>query len=131
MTLSVVRLSPLGSQLSFNSNVTRIENVADWEATSKKYRALRGDPDWDFLWFSSDTLKEWWDNALVSPSHYFSTLTCHGNTWMFFFLLYYYSIYILFWSTVFCSSLSSDSSFLTANSVISNIILCHHCYCSQ
>jgi hypothetical protein len=45
MTLSVVRLSPLGSQLSFSNNATRIENVADWEATAKKYRTLRGDSD--------------------------------------------------------------------------------------
>lgn len=45
MTLSVVRLSPLGSQLSFGSTATRIENAADWEATSKKYRTLRGDYD--------------------------------------------------------------------------------------
>lgn len=45
MTLSVVHLSPLGSQLSFNNNATRVENVVDWEATSKKYRTLRGDFD--------------------------------------------------------------------------------------
>lgn len=42
-TLSVVHLSPLGSQTSFATlNQTRIENVADWEAISKKYRALVG-----------------------------------------------------------------------------------------
>lgn len=42
-TLSVVHLSPLGSQTSFaTTNQTRIENVADWEAISKKYRALFG-----------------------------------------------------------------------------------------
>lgn len=41
--LSVVHLSPLGSQTSFGTfNQTRIENVADWEAISKKYRALVG-----------------------------------------------------------------------------------------
>lgn len=40
--LSVVHLSPLGSQLSFN-NVTRIENVVDWEIIAKKYRALMRD----------------------------------------------------------------------------------------
>lgn len=42
-TLSVSHLSPLGSQTSFATlNQTRIENVADWEAISKKYRALFG-----------------------------------------------------------------------------------------
>lgn len=42
-TLSVLHLSPLGSQTSFATlNQTRIENVADWEAISKKYRALVG-----------------------------------------------------------------------------------------
>ncbi|XP_061513064.1 serine/threonine-protein phosphatase 6 regulatory ankyrin repeat subunit C isoform X3 [Anopheles gambiae] len=41
--LSVMHLSPLGSQVSFTTvNTTRIENVADWEAISKKYRALVG-----------------------------------------------------------------------------------------
>ncbi|KAG8227338.1 hypothetical protein J437_LFUL003327 [Ladona fulva] len=40
--LSVVHLSPLGSQLSFN-NSQRIENVADWEAIAKKYRQLMGE----------------------------------------------------------------------------------------
>ncbi|XP_049790340.1 serine/threonine-protein phosphatase 6 regulatory ankyrin repeat subunit A [Schistocerca nitens] len=42
VALSVVHLSPLGSQLSFN-NVTRIENVTDWEAIAKKYRILMGE----------------------------------------------------------------------------------------
>lgn len=42
--LSVVHLSPLGSQLSF-ANTTRIEHVADWEAISKKYRALMGETE--------------------------------------------------------------------------------------
>lgn len=41
MTLSVVHLSPLGSQLSFNST-TRIENVIDWDSIRKKYLALTG-----------------------------------------------------------------------------------------
>jgi hypothetical protein len=42
-TLSVSHISPLGSQTSFGTlNQTRIENVADWEAISKKYRALVG-----------------------------------------------------------------------------------------
>lgn len=40
--LSVVHLSPMGSQLSFN-NMTRIENVVDWEIIAKKYRALMRD----------------------------------------------------------------------------------------
>ena len=39
----MVHLSPLGSQVSFTTvNTTRIENVADWDAISKKYRALVG-----------------------------------------------------------------------------------------
>lgn len=42
LTVGVVHLSPLGSQLSFG-NTTRIENVADWESIAKKYRALMGD----------------------------------------------------------------------------------------
>ncbi|GAB1865703.1 Ion transport domain-containing protein, partial [Camponotus japonicus] len=41
MTLSVVHLSPLGSQLSFNT-ATRIENVVDWDSIRKKYLALTG-----------------------------------------------------------------------------------------
>lgn len=41
MTLSIVHLSPLGSQLSFNS-ATRIENVVDWDSIRKKYLALTG-----------------------------------------------------------------------------------------
>lgn len=41
----MVHLSPLGSQMSF-SNMTRIENVVDWEVIAKKYRALtRDEPD--------------------------------------------------------------------------------------
>lgn len=45
--MSVVHLSPLGSQMSFaQPTTTRIENVADWEAIAKKYRALNGgDPE--------------------------------------------------------------------------------------
>lgn len=40
-----MHLSPLGSQLSF-SNMTRIENVVDWEIIAKKYRTLmRDEPD--------------------------------------------------------------------------------------
>lgn len=46
MALSVVHLSPLGSQTSFTAaNQNRIENVADWEAIAKKYRALVGDEE--------------------------------------------------------------------------------------
>lgn len=37
--LSVVHLSPLGSQLSFNT-ATRIESVVDWDMIRKKYIAL-------------------------------------------------------------------------------------------
>ncbi|KAI4461684.1 no mechanoreceptor potential c isoform d-related [Holotrichia oblita] len=43
--LSVVHLSPLGSQLSFSAQTTRIEHVTDWEAIAKKYRALMGQVD--------------------------------------------------------------------------------------
>lgn len=43
LSVSVSHISPLGSQTSFGTlNQTRIENVADWEAISKKYRALVG-----------------------------------------------------------------------------------------
>lgn len=41
--LSVVHLSPLGSQLSFSNSLTRIENVTDWDSIAKKYRALMGE----------------------------------------------------------------------------------------
>lgn len=41
--LSVVHLSPLGSQLSFGQHPsTRIENVVDWDTIAKKYRSLFG-----------------------------------------------------------------------------------------
>lgn len=42
IALSVVHLSPLGSQLSFN-NVSRIDTVVDWDIVRKKYRKLVGD----------------------------------------------------------------------------------------
>lgn len=42
MTLSVMHLSPLGSQLSF-SNTTRIETVVDWDVVRRKFRELHGD----------------------------------------------------------------------------------------
>uniref|UniRef100_A0A6P7F814 Serine/threonine-protein phosphatase 6 regulatory ankyrin repeat subunit A isoform X2 n=1 Tax=Diabrotica virgifera virgifera TaxID=50390 RepID=A0A6P7F814_DIAVI len=45
VALSVAHLSPLGSQLSFSMQTTRIEHVADWEAIAKKYRALMGEVD--------------------------------------------------------------------------------------
>lgn len=46
MALSTVHLSPLGSQTSFSAaGQGRIENVADWEAIAKKYRALVGDEE--------------------------------------------------------------------------------------
>ncbi|XP_043580732.1 serine/threonine-protein phosphatase 6 regulatory ankyrin repeat subunit A isoform X1 [Bombus pyrosoma] len=41
VTLSVVHLSPLGSQLSFNS-ATRLESVVDWDSIRKKYLSLSG-----------------------------------------------------------------------------------------
>lgn len=41
--MSVVHLSPLGSQLSFGQHPsTRIENVVDWDTIAKKYRSLFG-----------------------------------------------------------------------------------------
>lgn len=43
VALSVVHLSPLGSQVSFTQHPsTRIENVVDWDSIAKKYRALFG-----------------------------------------------------------------------------------------
>lgn len=43
VALSVVHLSPLGSQLSFGAPPgTRIESVVDWESIAKKYRLLFG-----------------------------------------------------------------------------------------
>lgn len=45
MALSVVHLSPLGSQLSFAVQTTRIEHVTDWPVIAKKYRALVGHVD--------------------------------------------------------------------------------------
>lgn len=42
VTLSVVHLSPLGSQLSF-SNTVKIDNVVDWEVVRRKYRDLYGE----------------------------------------------------------------------------------------
>ena len=41
VALSVVHLSPLGSQLSFN-NVPRIDTVVDWDVVRRKYRGLVG-----------------------------------------------------------------------------------------
>ncbi|XP_054262267.1 ankyrin-1-like [Macrosteles quadrilineatus] len=43
VALSVVHLSPLGSQLSFSNAATRIENIIDWEMIANKYRALIGE----------------------------------------------------------------------------------------
>lgn len=42
VALSVVHLSPLGSQLSFG-NAIRIDNVVDWDAVRRKYRDLVGE----------------------------------------------------------------------------------------
>lgn len=56
VALSVVHLSPLGSQVSFTANTMRIENVADWEAISKRYRTLWGlDPEESSIKESEDT----------------------------------------------------------------------------
>lgn len=52
--LSVVHLSPLGSQLGFD-NTTRIENVVDWEIIAKKYRALMRDETEEPVSSQSDT----------------------------------------------------------------------------
>lgn len=41
VALSVVHLSPLGSQLSFNNGL-RIDTVVDWDAVRRKYRELYG-----------------------------------------------------------------------------------------
>lgn len=45
VALSIGHMSPLGSQLSFTAQATRIEHVTDWEAIAKKYRALMGEVD--------------------------------------------------------------------------------------
>lgn len=45
VALSIGHMSPLGSQLSFTAQTTRIEHVTDWEAIAKKYRALMGEVD--------------------------------------------------------------------------------------
>lgn len=59
VALSVVHLSPLGSQMSFaQPPTTRIENVADWEAIAKKYRSLNGGDAED-----SGSLRDSEDNA--------------------------------------------------------------------
>lgn len=42
VALSVVHLSPLGSQLSF-SNTAKIDNVVDWEVVRRKYKDLYGE----------------------------------------------------------------------------------------
>lgn len=41
LALSVVHLSPFGSQLSF-SNAPKIDTVVDWDAVRRKYRGLVG-----------------------------------------------------------------------------------------
>lgn len=45
VAMSAVHMSPLGSQLSFAIQNTRIEHVTDWVAIAKKYRALVGHVD--------------------------------------------------------------------------------------
>ncbi|XP_027850754.2 serine/threonine-protein phosphatase 6 regulatory ankyrin repeat subunit A isoform X2 [Aphis gossypii] len=42
ISVSVVHLSPYGSQISFASLSNRIETVTDWDSIAKKYRALQG-----------------------------------------------------------------------------------------
>ncbi|XP_050428286.1 serine/threonine-protein phosphatase 6 regulatory ankyrin repeat subunit A isoform X2 [Adelges cooleyi] len=42
MSVSVVHLSPYGSQVSFTNMSNRIETVTDWDSIAKKYRALQG-----------------------------------------------------------------------------------------
>lgn len=42
VNLSIVHLSPLGSQLSF-SNAVRIDNVVDWDVVRRKYKDLYGE----------------------------------------------------------------------------------------
>ncbi|KAL1139667.1 hypothetical protein AAG570_006645 [Ranatra chinensis] len=49
VALSVVHLSPLGSQLSFSNSANRIENITDWEAIAKKFRALIGEVETENL----------------------------------------------------------------------------------
>ena len=41
-SVSFVRLSPFGSQLSV-VNAVKIENVVDWEAIARKYRNITGE----------------------------------------------------------------------------------------
>ncbi|KAK9508266.1 hypothetical protein O3M35_007964 [Rhynocoris fuscipes] len=69
VALSVVHLSPLGSQLSFSNAATRIENIADWDAIAKKYRALVGEQ-------SDDKEQVVADNATTISSSE-TTLTAH------------------------------------------------------
>lgn len=45
VAMSMVHMSPMGSQLSFAIQNTRIEHVTDWAAIAKKYRALVGHLD--------------------------------------------------------------------------------------
>lgn len=42
MSVSVVHLSPYGSQVSFSNLSNRIETVTDWDSIAKKYRSLQG-----------------------------------------------------------------------------------------
>lgn len=42
ISVSVVHLSPYGSQISFSTLSNRIETVTDWDSIAKKYRALQG-----------------------------------------------------------------------------------------
>lgn len=46
LQVSVAHLSPLGSQLSFNTAL-KIESVVDWDAIRKKYKSITGDSESD------------------------------------------------------------------------------------
>ncbi|KAI8422531.1 hypothetical protein MSG28_006338 [Choristoneura fumiferana] len=66
--LSVVHLSPLGSQLSFN-NMTRIENVVDWEIIAKKYRALTRDEPEELMTKDTDDADAADDTSEIVPNN--------------------------------------------------------------
>lgn len=66
--LSVVHLSPLGSQVSFAANATtRIENVVDWVQIANKYRTLVGDDEDKSSISHTDSDDK--SNATEAPGH--------------------------------------------------------------
>lgn len=67
VALSVAHMSPLGSQLSFSMQTTRIEHVTDWEAIAKKYRALMGQVDETKEQTNEDEADDEEDNANAVP----------------------------------------------------------------